>query len=95
MSSRLQPPALGERQDRGPQHESANENRGLRHERRRRGHAGAKQDHQKEDAAGTVREGLDAGMQVDAVDRVIAQKSHEKPTEMSAGRPASRAGQAA
>ena len=87
---RLQAPARGERKERRPQHEAAGDDRRLRQERRGNRHAGVQQEHHEEDAAGALGQGLDAGMQIDAVDRVIAQKCHENTDEegMRMGRPA-------
>jgi len=92
---RLQPVAPGERENRWPKHEAAGKDARLRQERHRNRDAGAEEDHEEEDTAGALGQSLDAGMQVDAIDRVIAQKCHEKTDGKECGTAGSRAGQAA
>ena len=54
--------------------------------------AGAEQEDQEEDATGALRQNLDAVMQIDAVDRVIAQKCHGRYRKESTMRDASPCG---
>ena len=78
----------------GLKHEAAGDDRGLGQKRRGNRHAGVEQEDHEEDAAGALGQGLDAGMQIDAIDRVIAQKCHENTDEegMRTGEPARTAG---
>jgi hypothetical protein len=89
---RLQAPPSSQRQDRRPEHEAARQDRRLRRQHGGNRNTGAEQEHQKEDAAGALGQGLDAGMQVDAIDRVVAQERHwGMPTEsMGKGDPPKR-----
>ena len=72
---------LGKRQDRRAQNEAPGDDGGHRQQHERHGDAGAQQEDEEEDAAGALGESLDASVQVDAIDRVIAQESHGETDE--------------
>src|SRR6185295_402275 len=72
----LQPGALGDGEDCRAQKKTDTDDRRHGEERRGNGDARAEQHDEEEDAADTGRKRLDTGMQVDAIDRVIAEKSH-------------------
>ena len=76
ISSGFRPDADGERQDERPQDEAAGNDRRLRQQRDGNGDAGPQQEDEEEDAAGALGQSLDAGMHVDAIDRVVAQECH-------------------
>ena len=73
---RLQPPALGQGQDRGAQHEAEGQDRRHRQEGQRDRNSGPQKHRHGEQAARALRQRLDAEVQVDAVDRVVAEIGH-------------------
>ncbi len=73
---RLEPEPPSKRKDRRAQDETAGHHRGLGGKRPVRRHAGRQQKGEEEHAFARLGEGLHAGVQVEAIDRPIAEESH-------------------
>ena len=76
MSSGLMPKRLASGRIAGRSTKRPVTTRGHRHQHERHGNAGAQQEDEEKDAAGALGESLDAGVKVDAIDRVVAQECH-------------------
>jgi hypothetical protein len=82
---RLQPPPPGRYEDEGADYESAGENSCERSEHRGRGYAGVQQKGREERTAAAQRQRVDAVVQIEQIDGVVAKEGHGRRSESIGG----------